>query len=86
MEMEGGGTVLLRGGAEMGSTVLVGMRLKETDFGVSERGERTKLNERDSSAVDEGSACRAWLGQLTFFHFLLSRWLLGGPLSSSGVV
>ena len=48
MEMEGGGTVLLRGGAEMGSTVLVGMRLKETDFGVSERGESTKCNERDS--------------------------------------
>ena len=46
MEIEGGGTVLLRGGAEMGSTVLVGMRLKETDFGVSERGE-IKCNERE---------------------------------------
>ena len=34
MEMEGGGTVLQRGGAEMGSTVLVGIlvRLKETDL------------------------------------------------------
>ena len=32
MEMEGGGTVLLRGGADMGSTVLVGIRLNETDF------------------------------------------------------
>ena len=45
MEMEGGGTVLLRGGAEMGSTVLVGMgvKLKETDFWGSECGER-KIN------------------------------------------
>ena len=32
MEIEGGGTVRLRGGAEMGSTVLVGilMRLNDT--------------------------------------------------------
>ena len=32
MEMEGGGTVRLRGGAEMGTTVLVGIvvRLKDT--------------------------------------------------------
>ena len=34
--MEGGGTVRLRGGADMGSTVLVGkFRLKETDLGGS---------------------------------------------------
>lgn len=34
--MEGGGTVRLRGGAAMGSTVLVGMfRLNETDLGGS---------------------------------------------------
>ena len=35
MEMEGGGTVRLRGGADMGSTVQVGIRLKETDLGGS---------------------------------------------------
>ena len=36
MEMEGGGTVRLRGGADMGSTVQVGMfRSKETDLGGS---------------------------------------------------
>ena len=36
MEIEGGGTVRLRGGADMGSTVLVGMvRLKDTDLGGS---------------------------------------------------
>ena len=40
MEMEGGGTVRLRGGAAMGSTVLVGMevRLNETDLAGSAVG------------------------------------------------
>lgn len=41
MEMEGGGTVRLSGGAEMGSTVLVGMvRLNDTDLGGSTEGGR----------------------------------------------
>ena len=41
MDMEGGGTVRLRGGAAMGSTVLVGMvfRLKETALAGSAVGE-----------------------------------------------
>ena len=74
--MEGGGTVRLRGGAAMGSTVLVGMcvRLKETALAGSAGGQRRR-GEKDGWRNDKEREKRRELnavgGLENYAHFMM---------------